>query len=237
MLEDETCCMGEYGYRESDSPHIGLVWWAEMDEHARYVDAANEFWGLAFGTNAAGEPSATLIGPSLEPRELQMRPGDRSWGVELAAYVYVRRIGKAQLLGEMRALDTDGRWFEFAGVRLAVPAPDTLESMVEALIRQGILVADDGVAAALAGQPGGYSTRSLRRHVVDTAGMGPKKIAQLRRARAAYSLLQNGAGLASAAHEAGFADQAHMTRAFTQLAGTSPARILSAPAPPFGSRP
>ncbi|MCG8423986.1 MAG: helix-turn-helix domain-containing protein [Proteobacteria bacterium] len=64
-----------------------------------------------------------------------------------------------------------------------------------------------------------------------------KKIEQLRRVRAAYSLLLNGMDLASAAYEAGFADQAHMTREFTRLAGSSPTRILAASAPPFASRP
>ncbi len=110
--------MGDYGYRESGSRHVGVVWWAQVDEDAVYVDAANEFWGLAFGVLADGRPSATLIGPSLEPRELHLVAGERGWGVELSAHVFVRQLDKRLLLGEMHDLPTDGRWFELAGVRL-----------------------------------------------------------------------------------------------------------------------
>ncbi len=229
--------MGEYGYRESVSPHVGVVWWAQVDQDARYVDAANEFWGLSFGTGAGGEASATLIGPSLEPRVLDLRVGERGWGVELAAHVFVRGTDKGVLVGQMQALVSDGRWFELAGVRLPVPDVNALEGLVEVLVRQGVLVADADVAAALAGQPVPWSERSAHRRVSGAAGMGAKKVEQLQRARAAYALLQDGWPLAAAAIEAGFADQAHMTRAFTALAGTSPGRILAGGPSPFDSRP
>lgn len=229
--------MGHYGFRESGSPHVALVWWAQIDEDGDYADAANEFWGLAFGVLPDGRPSATLIGPSLEPRVLHLLAGERGWGVELAAHVAIRRLDKRRLLGQMRPLETDGRWFELAGVRLPVPEVDALEDLVEVLLRQGVLRADDGVAAALGGRPVPYSRRSLHRHVTGATGMGPKKVAQLQRARTAYALLQSGWSLAAAAAEAGFTDQAHMTRAFTALAGASPARILAAAPSPFDSRP
>jgi len=216
---------------------VNLVWWATLDEDADYVDAANEFWGLAFGVLPDGSPTATLIGPSLKPRELQMRAGGRAWGVELAAHVFLRRLQKTGLLGEMRALDTDGRFFELAGVRLPVPAVDAVEELVGVLTLQGILAVDRDVAAALAGAPVPWSQRSAHRHVVSAAGMGPNKVEQLQRARAAYALLQQGHSLAEAAQDAGFADQAHMTRAFTALAGRSPAKILASYASPFDSRP
>lgn len=214
-----------------------MVWWAEIDQDADYVEAANEFWGLAFGVLADGRPSATLIGPSLEPRELHLVAGESGWGVELAAHVFVRQLDKRRLLGEMRDLPTDGRWFELAGVRFPVRDVGALESLVETLFRQGILAADEGVAAALRGQPVPQSPRSLHRHVVSATGLGPKKHEQLQRARSAYALLQEGWSPASAAAEAGFADQAHMTRAFTALAGKSPARILASGPSPFDSRP
>ncbi len=72
---------------------------------------------------------------------------------------------------------------------------------------------------------------------MSATGLGPKKHEQLQRARAAYALLQEGWSLAAAAVEVGFADQAHMTRAFTALAGRSPARILGLEPSPFDSRP
>lgn len=229
--------VGGYGYRESWSRHVGMVWWAQVEDDGVYVDAANEFWGLGFAVQADGRPSAALIGPSLEPRTLHLVAGERGWGVELAAHVFVRQLDKRCLLGEMRDLPTDGRWFELAGVRLPVPDVDSLEGLVDMLLGQGILAADEGVAAALGGRPVAQSRRSLHRHVVGATGLSPNKHEQLQRARRAYALLQDGWTLAEAAVEAGFADQAHMTRAFTALAGRSPARILTSGPSPFDSRP
>lgn len=226
-----------YGYRESDSPQVNIIWWAEIDADADYVDAVNEFWGLAFGIDADGFPSATLIGPTGEPRALHLTAGERGWGVELAAHVFIRMLDKRRLLGELTGLPTDGRWFELAGVRLPVPDVDSIEDLVAVMVGQGILSADESVAAALRGQPVHYSERSIQRHVVAATGLGAKKVEQLQRARAAYALLQDGFSLTAAATDAGFADQAHMTRAFTALAGQSPARILAAGPSPFDSRP
>lgn len=229
--------MGGYGYRESSSPHINVVWWADIDEDADYSDVANEYWGLAFGLLADGTPTATLIGPCLEPRELHMCGGERAWGVELAAHVFVRLIEKAQLLGEMRPLETDGQWFSLAGARLPVPDREGLEELVDVLVQQGILAVNRDVAAALAGESVPWSSRSVHRHVMVAAGLGRSKIEQLQRLRTAYALLQEGYSLTNAAQAAGFADQAHMTRAFTAFSGSSPAKILAAGTSPFDSRP
>lgn len=229
--------VGTYGYRNSVSPHVSVVWWAEIDEDASYVDAANEFWGLAFGVHPDGPPSATLIGPSLEPRWLHLAAGERWWGVELAAHVFIRQLEKRRLLGQLRALETDGRWFELTGVRLTVPEVDAVEDLVEVMLALDIISSDEDVAAVLGGQSVPSSRRSLRRHVMGATGISPKKVEQLQRARAAYALLQDGLSLAAAASEAGFSDQSHMTRAFTAVAGSSPARILAAGPSPFDSRP
>ena len=136
-----------------------------------------------------------------------------------------------------RCTEVSGSNQLLGGVRLPVPEVDALEELIDVLLRQGILAAGDAVAAALRGEPVPYSPRSLHRHTVGATGVGPKKLQQLRRARAAYALLQDGSSRAAAATESGFADQAHLTRAFTALAGSSPARILAAGPSPFDSRP
>lgn len=76
---------GGYGYRQSDDERVNVVWWAVVEwGDYTYTEAANEFWGLAFGVLADGSPSATLTGPSSRPRDLTMVPDERHWGVEFA---------------------------------------------------------------------------------------------------------------------------------------------------------
>lgn len=72
----------------------------------------------------------------------------------------------------------------------------------------------------------GVSDRTVRRHVRTQTGLSPKKLLGLVRFRQAlHRLAANDAPLASLAHEAGYADQAHLTLAFGKHAGTPPARL------------
>lgn len=225
-----------YDYRRSTSPFASLIWWADVDEECSYTEAATEYWGISFGRLVDGSPSATLIGPSTAPRELRMVPGERHWGIEFEAHVSLR--GPAQKpIDELRELPTDGRWFTLGGVRFGFPAVHDLERLTDSLVTQGFLVEEPTVRAALDGGDVAYSDRSLRRKVGTTTGLGRKDIHQMRRAREAYRLLQSGLPLADAALAAGYADQAHMTRAFRAFAGRSPGRILREGVTPFDSRP
>lgn len=227
-----------YGFRRSDDPRINVVWWADVDEGGfRYTEAPSEFWGLAFGRLADGTPTSTLIGPSTRSRELEMVAGERHWGVEFAAHVFLRRIDKLGVLDELRRLPCDEAYFELAGVRFPVEPVERMEALVAALSSQGVLLDDQAVARALSGDDIGYSARNTQRVVAAATGLGRKRIEQLRRARRAYLLLHEGLPLAEAAVSAGYADQAHMTRAFRDLAGLTPARILDIDADPFSSRP
>ncbi len=66
--------------------------------------------------------------------------------------------------------------------------------------------------------------RTVRRTITSSTGLGPKEFSMILQFHRAVRLLRN-AGLdpASAAAEAGYADQAHMTRVFRKLGGFTPA--------------
>ena len=226
-----------YEYRASSSPLVSIVWSSVAEQSGTYVDAANEFWGLAFGTGHHSAFEAVLIGPSLTTRELDVQAGDHNWGVEFLAHVFLRRVPKLDVLGEMRPLPTDGRFFELGGVRFPVPSYDRMEVLVEAMVGQGVLTGSPELARALTGEDAGYSERQLQRRFSAEVGLGRKQVAQLQRARRAYALLQTGRSLAEAASEVGYADQAHMTRSFRLIAGRTPAAILADAADEFTSRP
>ncbi|MXO65054.1 helix-turn-helix domain-containing protein [Altericroceibacterium endophyticum] len=69
------------------------------------------------------------------------------------------------------------------------------------------------------------SVRTARRRITQATGLGPKQLAAIIRFHRALRLRRAGVGCAHASVEAGYADQAHMTRNFRQMGGISPANM------------
>jgi AraC-like DNA-binding protein len=72
----------------------------------------------------------------------------------------------------------------------------------------------------------GVDVRMVHRRIVSSTGLTPKQMAMVIQFHRALRLIIDGKlDVASAAFEAGYADQAHMTRTFRSLGGFSPARL------------
>lgn len=77
--------------------------------------------------------------------------------------------------------------------------------------------------ARLGGYERTYFSRTFRRKV----GLAPVAFARLERARAAKGLIAQGMSLSQASVEAGFADQAHMSRVFRAIYGVTPGQYAA----------
>jgi AraC-like DNA-binding protein len=84
----------------------------------------------------------------------------------------------------------------------------------------------------------GIGDRQLRRRFADAVGYGPKTLQRILRFQRFLSLAARDAApdLAWLALDAGYADQAHLTRECTRLAGLPPAALLAAGAGPAGDK-
>ncbi|MBL8299145.1 MAG: helix-turn-helix transcriptional regulator [Rhodanobacteraceae bacterium] len=75
----------------------------------------------------------------------------------------------------------------------------------------------------------GLGLRSLQGRFLRAVGLSPKEYARIRRLQATLRLLDAGSdSLADAAHQAGFADQAHAHRELRAMTGLTPARLRQA---------
>jgi AraC-like DNA-binding protein len=106
--------------------------------------------------------------------------------------------------------------------RLAASAPDP--RVLEAARR---LARAPGIAVPALADAVGLGERHLRRRFAAAVGYGPKTFSRVARFRVALALVWAGEPLASAAHAAGYADQAHMTREMGELAGRSPGALVA----------
>ena len=75
----------------------------------------------------------------------------------------------------------------------------------------------------------GASERTIRRLCLDAFGYGPKTLERILRLQRFLRLVRSSGpvGLASLAFEAGYADQAHLTRETGELAGLTPRTIVA----------
>jgi AraC-like DNA-binding protein/quercetin dioxygenase-like cupin family protein len=101
----------------------------------------------------------------------------------------------------------------------AAPLPARVQALCEAL------QSDDGAGADMAAlaQRSGLSREHLHRLFRKTIGLTPQEYARLARMARAKRLLLQGAALSDAAHDCGFADQAHFSRWFKRYFGVTPA--------------
>ena len=97
---------------------------------------------------------------------------------------------------------------------------------------------DRAVRAAAQGADVGLGDRQLRRRFADAVGYGPKTLDRILRFQRFLVLARAhaAAALARLALEAGYADQAHLTRECTRLSGLPPAALLASGAGPAGER-
>jgi transcriptional regulator GlxA family with amidase domain len=81
----------------------------------------------------------------------------------------------------------------------------------------------------------GVDERTLHRRCANALGYGPKTLQRILRFRRALRLGRSGLPLATIAWEAGYADQAHLTRECGRLAGATPANLFTDPTVVFSA--
>lgn len=91
------------------------------------------------------------------------------------------------------------------------------------LVRNGALVRDPVVGAALRGRAQELSTRTVRHRFLRATGLTQDRIRQVERAQRAAALLRGSASIP----EAGYFDQPYMTKSLKRWVGRTPARIVT----------
>jgi AraC-like DNA-binding protein len=144
-----------------------------------------------------------------------------------------RRVDLADLLpGQAKRLPGDlspgaalGRLIELTAALVSERPPDPLVSHGARLLATSRERTDE-LARDL-----GVSERQFRRRCQDAVGYGPKTLHRVLRFRRFVSRIDaagDGMDLARVAAEAGYADQAHLTRESVRLAGLPPAALIQA---------
>ena len=213
--------------RPSDSPYIERVWRGRSDGGGPFVSVAAGHLELVV-TRLADLTMVTVRGPETRATTINCPPDGEWAAIRFRLGVHMPAL-PTHLLVDHRDVDlpvtADGS-FALLGSRLPLPDLENAERYVDALARRGVIARDDVVEAAIRGDRQPLTLRSVQRHFRRTTGMTHGLFRQIERARYATTLLRDGASILDAVHEAGYFDQAHLTRSLKVLIGETPASVM-----------
>jgi Helix-turn-helix domain len=211
--------------RESDSPYIEAVWHGRAGSDYAPVCPASGRWHLLF-LKQNGKVNVSVEGPLTKATPVTQAEGISWFGVTFQLGTFLPAVPLRNLLDERAILSLTAKTsFELASSSFQFPDYDNVETFVERLVHEDLLVSDPVVKAVLAGQPPEMSLRTVRRRFLFATGLPFKLISQIERAKHAADLLERGVSVLDAVYQAGYADQSHMTRSLKQFIGYTPAHI------------
>ena len=212
--------------RPSSSPFIERVWRCHSTSGGPFLAVASTHWELVV-SRVAGHTSVTIHGPETRHREVHC-PADGEWfAIRFKAGTFMPGLPVHQLIDgqDVNLAPAFRGRFRLDDSAWEIPDYDNAEIFVNRLARRGLLTRDAAVAAALAGDNDAMQTRTAQRHFLHSTGMSHAALRQIERARLAIQLLREGRPPVDVVHDAGYFDQAHLTRALRKFVGLTPGAV------------
>jgi AraC-like DNA-binding protein len=240
------------------APHVACLWMRDPEPVARVHRIVPDACADVVWIEGA---RLVVAGPATGPVLSEVPAGATAMGVRFRVGAAGSALGlpARELLDDTVALDDvwGAAGAELAERLAAASTPASAVAVLAAAIA-GRLPPPAGIdplvrsAAVRAGRPRapvealgadlGIGERQLRRRFGDAVGYGPKTLQRVLRFQRFLALARQpagagGADLARLAFDAGYADQAHLTRECRRLAGLPPAALLATGVGPSGEPP
>jgi AraC-like DNA-binding protein len=212
--------------RPSDSPVVERVWRAHSERAGTMLSVASSHCEMVV-TRREGNTTLTLRGPETKATVAECS-ADTEWiGIRFRLGSFMPAYPASRLMDrkDVQLQGATSRSFWFDGSAWEYPDFENAEAFVARLVNADLLRRDAAVEAALRGEAHALSRRSTQRHFLYATGVTHTAFRNIERARYAARLLRQGASIVDTVHEAGYYDQAHLTRTLQKLIGVTPAKI------------
>jgi AraC-like DNA-binding protein len=212
--------------RLSVSPLVERIWRSHSERAGSMLSVASNHCELVV-TRHEGTTKLTLRGPETRATTLAYPAGAEWMGIRLAPGSFMPQHPARSLMNrsDVDLPSASKQSFLLDGSAWEYPDYENAETFVARLVRRGLLARDPAVEAALRGEVQALSRRSTQRHFVQATGITHSTFRKIERARHAARLLREGVSIADAVHDAGYYDQAHLTRSLKALIGETPSKI------------
>jgi len=218
----------------SSSAHVSGAWRTSSDPEPEgaFLSVAVTQWEIVVTRQAMGT-WVTLRGPESRATAAPIPPDAEFFGISFTLGTFMPALDPRRLVDRSLTLPmASAAAFWLDGSAWELPGPGNADVFVDRLVRDGLLVHDPLVPAALGDRPDAerelqdLSTRSVERRVARATGLTRGTIRQIRRAEGAVELLSRGVPAPEVARQAGYTDQPHLTRSLRRFVGQTPSEIV-----------
>jgi len=214
--------------RPSDSPFVEKIWRTESERIGDFLSVAASQWEMVV-SKYQGKTTITVRGPETKATSMHVNlVGGEFFGIVFKYGAFMPRLPVSDLVdGNLDLPDASSKSFWLNGSAWQYPNYENADMFAKRLVREDLLVCDPIIDSVLRGEPQDLSPRSIQRRFVRATGLSQGSIRKIERARHATILLQQGVSILDTVAQAGYSDQAHLTRVLSHLIGKTPTRIIN----------
>ncbi len=211
--------------RLSDSPYIEMIWRGRAGNDYAPICPADERWNMLL-LKRNEKVRVSVEGPLTKATPKTHTEGTEWLVIKFKLGTFMPSLPVRKLVDADTVLsEAASKSFWLHGSTWQFPDYENVETFVDRLVHDDLLLRDPVVNAVLQDQSQEISLRTVRRRFLLATGLTHKAIEQIERAQRAAALLEHGVSILDVVYQAGYADQAHMTRSLKRFIGQTPAQI------------
>jgi hypothetical protein len=211
--------------RASESPLVEGIWRTQSGRPGQFISLAQSRWSICVWKQK-DTTTFTVRGPETRATQAECPADSEFFGIVFRLGTVMPNLPASGMVNADLDLPPAGRSsFWLHGVPWQLPNYDNADTFVDWLAREGELVRQPLVGAALRGERKDPPSRTLQRHFIRTIGLTQSAVRQIERARRAMTMLKRGASIIDAVVGAGYSDQSHLTRSLHHFMGQTPAQL------------
>lgn len=215
-----------YEERSSDSPYVETIMRGRTVSDGSQIRPSEVHWHMVF-TRHNGRVHPIFVGPWTIAGVASWGEGAEILWIKFSLGSFMPHLPPRDFLDVETSLPrAASNSFWLKGSAWQFPDYDNVETFIDRLVREDVLVHDPVVKAVLQGHPSEMASRTVRHRFLRATGLTQLHIYQAERARRAEALLQQGISVVDTVFEAGYYDQPHLTRSLKQFIGHTPGQIV-----------
>lgn len=212
--------------RTFDSPYVEGVWRTHSEHSGTFISTASTQWGMVI-SRYQGKTTFTIRGPETKASLADFPADAEFFGINFKVGTFMPHLPTKAILDRqdlnLPFATAHSIWLNNTPWEL--PTFENVDTFLERMVRRGLLTHDPMVDTVLQGQTPDYSLRTVQYRFLRATGITHATLRQIERAHHAAQLLQQGHSIQDTTFDAGYFDQAHLTRSLKRYLGQSPRQL------------